>query len=248
VRRMLLFQKSVVEGSLALIMQASWYYDQWVTSEGEEKENYFLLLELLTPVVKTYPAEMSILTTSAAIQCLGGYGYTKEYLAELYFRETRIHTIHEGTTAIHGLDLLGRKVTMSQGKALMLLQQEIIKDMQEAAASGIDERYIVELKAALKSYEGVMMHLMGVAAAQGPLHYLADATLFLEFTGILMISWQWLKVLSKAKKSSDGKMFTSSEAAASYYYAYELPKLKSLEIRLRDNRFPTLDTKAEDIF
>ncbi len=78
-------QKAIVEGSLALCLQACVYYDNWFTSTGEEKESNFLKLELLTPIVKSYPAEMSILTTSAALQCFGGYGYTKDYLAELFY-------------------------------------------------------------------------------------------------------------------------------------------------------------------
>ena len=101
---MLLFQKTFVEGLMfGNAVQLLCGYGS--CKEGEEKEKYNLLLELLTPVAKSYPAEMSNLSTSTAIQIFGGYGFTKDFIAEQYYRETRIHTIHEGTTAIHGLDL-----------------------------------------------------------------------------------------------------------------------------------------------
>jgi alkylation response protein AidB-like acyl-CoA dehydrogenase len=121
VKRMLLFQKTFVDGALCLELQCSYFADMERVTEGDEKEKYNLMLELLTPVAKSYPAEMSNFSTSTAIQIFGGYGFTKDFIAEQYYRETRIHTIHEGTTAIHGLDLLGRKVMMKNGKAVMLV-------------------------------------------------------------------------------------------------------------------------------
>ena len=100
---MLLFQRTVVEGALSLLLQCSLFADLVRVTEGEEKERYQLLLELLTPVAKTYPSEMGVLSTSQSIQCLGGYGYCDEFPAEQFYRDARIHPIHEGTTGIHGL-------------------------------------------------------------------------------------------------------------------------------------------------
>lgn len=105
VKRMLLFQRSIVEGSLGLLMECSKYADLTRVTVGKEKEKYEALLGLLTPVAKSYPSEMGCLSTSAAIQCLGGYGFTEEFLPEHFYREARIHPIHEGTTAIHGMHL-----------------------------------------------------------------------------------------------------------------------------------------------
>ena len=117
IRRMLLFQRAVVEGSMALVLQCSKYSDMERTLSGEEKEKATLLLDLLTPVAKTYPSEMGILSISAGMQCLGGYGYCDEFPLELYYRDARIHPIHEGTTGIQGITLLGRNVTMKNGAA-----------------------------------------------------------------------------------------------------------------------------------
>lgn len=113
---MLLFQKAVVEGSLSLLFQCGIYEDLEHVTEGEERENYNLLLELLTPVAKTYPSEMGILSCSAGLQILGGYGFCEEFPLEQLYRDVRIHPIHEGTTGIQGMDLLGRKMTMKKAR------------------------------------------------------------------------------------------------------------------------------------
>ncbi|MGZ3579682.1 MAG: acyl-CoA dehydrogenase family protein, partial [Syntrophales bacterium] len=125
VKRMLLFQRAVVEGSLSLLMQCGKYVDLEKVLEGKEKEKYNLLLEILTPVAKSYPAEMGLLSISLGVQCLGGSGYCDDYPLEQYYRDARIHPIHEGTTGIHGLDLLGRKVMMKNGKAYKLYLEEV---------------------------------------------------------------------------------------------------------------------------
>jgi butyryl-CoA dehydrogenase len=120
VKRMLLFQRSVIEGALSLLMQAAKYADLAIVLTGEEKEKNELLLDLLTPVAKSYPSEMGILSVSQGVQCLGGSGYCDDYPLEQYYRDARIHPIHEGTTGIQGLTLLGRNVTMKGGKAYKL--------------------------------------------------------------------------------------------------------------------------------
>ncbi|MCG8615160.1 MAG: acyl-CoA dehydrogenase family protein, partial [Desulfobacterales bacterium] len=118
VRRMLLLQRAVTEGSLSLILHCGMYED--ILAENPEAKDCHLLLELLTPVAKTYPSEMGIQSTSAAIQCFGGYGYCDDFPVEQLFRDMRIHPIHEGTTGIQAMDLLGRKLVMENGKALQL--------------------------------------------------------------------------------------------------------------------------------
>ncbi len=253
VKRMLLFQKAVVEGSFALAMQACMYYDQWHSAEGEEKETNFLKLELLTPIVKSYPAEMSILTTSAALQCFGGYGYTKEFMAELFFRETRIHTIHEGTTAIHGMDLLGRKVMMKGGQATMLLMQEVMQDVEAAKKYESTMGYAALLEQKLTKLQEITMHLVGVAQQEGPEAYLADATLYLELFGIIAIGWQWLKQGVKVEelRKAENKTYTaeflqSKMNAFQYFFEYEVPKADGLLVRLKSNNRVTLNAKAED--
>jgi len=254
VKRLLLFQKAIVEGSLALGFQATMYLDQWRTSAGEEKENNFLKLELLTPIAKSYPAEMSILSTSAALQCFGGYGFTKEYLAELFFRETRIHTLHEGTTAIHGMDLLGRKVMMQNGKATMLLMQDVMSDIANAKKHDALLNHANTLEQKLQQLQQVTIHLMTVAQKDGVETFLADATLYLEYFGIVAIGWQWLKMAEKAaiEKQSLSKKYTteflqSKFHALNYFFEYEMPKTESLYIRLCSSYPVTMQAKAEEI-
>jgi butyryl-CoA dehydrogenase len=254
IKRLLLFQKSIVEGSLSLILQATKYFDLWRTSEGEEKEKYFLLLELLTPVVKSYPAEMSILTTSAALQIFGGYGYTKEYLAELFFRETRIHTLHEGTTAIQGLDLLGRKAPAQGGKALLLLFQEIMPDIEAGQQYEALQKYVGVLAQKLVQVQEVTIHLASVMQNEGPEAYLADATLYLELFGIIAVAWQWVRQglavegYKKSGKNNYSTEFLQSKInALEYFFDYEIPKTEGLLTRLKSQNRVTLKAKAAEI-
>jgi alkylation response protein AidB-like acyl-CoA dehydrogenase len=125
VKRMLLFQRAVIDGSLSLLLQCSRYIDLQHVADGEEKQRYGLLLDLLTPIAKSYPSEAGILAISQGLQCLGGSGYCDDYALEQYYRDARIHPIHEGTTGIHGMDLLGRKVLMQDGKAFDLVLIEV---------------------------------------------------------------------------------------------------------------------------
>ncbi len=254
VKRMLLFQKAVVEGSLSLVLQAALYLDKAATSEGEERDTSFLPLELLTPIVKSYPAEMSILSTSAGLQCFGGYGFTKEFLAELFFRTTRIHTIHEGTTAIHGMDLLGRKVMLQGGKATMLLMQQVMQDAEAAKAHPALKGHAETLQNKLMQLQELTMHLVGVAQTEGPEAYLADATLYLELFGILAIGWQWLKQATVAanlqqagSKTYTAEFLRSKHHAFNYFFEYEVPKVEGLFTRLKATQRVTLAAKPEEI-
>ncbi len=132
IRRMLLFQRASTEGSLAVILQCAMYTDLARTEDVEQKERYELLLDLLTPVAKTYRSENGIISVSQGLQILGGYGYCQEFPMEQYFRDIRIHPIHEGTTGIQAMDLLGRKVVMKNGEAMRLYIEEVLAAIQDA--------------------------------------------------------------------------------------------------------------------
>ena len=129
---MLLFQRAVTEGSLSIILQCAMYTDLAKTEDAEKKARYELLLDLLTPVAKSYPSETGIISVSQGLQILGGYGYCQEFPMEQYYRDIRIHPIHEGTTGIQALDLLGRKVVMKDGQALRLYFEEVHATIQSA--------------------------------------------------------------------------------------------------------------------
>jgi butyryl-CoA dehydrogenase len=251
VKRMLLFQKSVVEGSFALLLQCSRYEDMTNVTTGDELKKYELLLDLLTPVAKTYASEMGILSTSQSIQCFGGYGYCEDFPVEQHFRDMRIHTIHEGTTGIQGMDLLGRKVVMKEGKAFMLFLKEIQRSMDAAEQAGFAP-FVKQLEHGLKTLQGVTMHLIAVAQEKGPEFFLADATLYLELFSIVTIAWQWLLQATTAqlalqKNPSDaetnfyqGKLFTCR-----YFYGYELVKISGLAERLMNPDAMTVEIKTE---
>ena len=252
IKRMLLFQRAVVEGSLSLLMQCGKYVDLEKVIEGDEKEKYNLLLEILTPVAKTYPAEMGILAVSQALQCLGGYGYCDEFPVEQLYRDARIHPIHEGTTGIQGLDLLGRKVTMKNGKAAMLL----IKEMGTTIASAKDDPelkpYALELDEAVGKLQKVTAHLINLAMQGKVDHFLADATLYLEFFGIITIGWQWLlqalavqKALRDNPAGTDMDFYQGKLYTFRYFFQYELPKIEGLAKSLLAGDRLTVEIKKD---
>lgn len=239
VKRMLLFQRAIVEGSLCLLLQCSKYVDLKKVSKDEEKEKYGLLLDLLTPVAKSYPSEMGILSISRGLQCFGGSGYCDDYPLEQYYRDARIHPIHEGTTGIHGIDLLGRKVVMKNGKAFILYGEELRKAIAEAVCEESLRPYAEPLEQALDQLEKVTGHLKGLAGKGALELFLADATLYLELFGIVTIAWQWLKQgivaingLDKASSQKEKDFYQGKLYTLRFFFAYELPKIKGLAERL----------------
>jgi len=252
VKRMLLFQRAVVEGSLGLLLQCAWYADVEQAGPEEEKERAHLLLELLTPVAKTYPSEMGILSTSQGIQCLGGYGYCDDFPLEQFFRDSRIHPIHEGTTGIQGMDLLGRKVIMEDGKAFAAFREAVRRTIGEAGELRETAPHAGRLEEALTRLEGVSSDLMTVAQKKGAEVFLADATLYLEFFGIVAVGWQWLKQgiaaargLGTAKKKKDVLFYQGKMYAFRFFFEYELPKAAALAVRLESDDHLTVDMQAE---
>jgi butyryl-CoA dehydrogenase len=249
VRRMLLFQKSVTEGSLALLLQCALWADLAHVAEGETRERAALLLDLLTPVAKSYPSEMGCLTTSAAVQILGGAGYTTDFPVEQYYREARIHPIHEGTTGIHGLDLLGRKVLLHGGKAVGYFTAEVRATLAEARPHGSLAPFCEKLERGLGTMQRVTQHLLGLAAGDAE-RFLADATLYLDAFGILTIAWQWLRLgavaqtaLDAGATGDDADFYAGKLAAMRYFFEYELVKLDALARRLTSPDAVTLDVR-----
>ncbi|MFO7569865.1 MAG: acyl-CoA dehydrogenase, partial [Smithellaceae bacterium] len=252
VKRMLLFQKAIVEGSLGLLFQCGIYEDLDHVTEGEEHENYNLLLELLTPVAKTYGSEMGILSCSQGLQVLGGYGFCEEFPLEQLYRDVRIHPIHEGTTGIQGMDLLGRKVSMKKGKAVQLYLAEVRKAIKEAEAIADMKPFADKLSAAVALLEKVTAKQFETAATQGPEMFLSDATVYLEFFGIIAIGWQWLRQGTAATKAlagnpaeNDTNFYQGKLAAFRYFFGYEMPKLSGLAERLLNNDGLTVTMKNE---
>lgn len=242
VKRMLLFQRAVVEGSLSLLLQCSRYTDLQKIGNDNEKEKYALLLDLLTPVAKTYPSEMGILSISHGLQCFGGSGYCDDYPLEQYYRDARIHPIHEGTTGIHGIDLLGRKVLMQNGKAFQLFLAEAQATVEEAGKFPGLEPYAGELSQGLEKLLQVTPHLVRISQHKGPEHFLADATLYLDLFGIISVAWQWLlqaiateKALEKQGPKAEETFYKGKFLTFRYFFGYELPKIEGLFKRLMNS-------------
>lgn len=239
IKRMLLFQRSIVEGSLSLIVYCSKLLDQIRAGAEKDKARNELLLDFLTPIAKSYPSEMGILSTSAGLQCLGGYGYCDEFPLEQYYRDVRIHPIHEGTTGIQGMDLLGRKVTMQNGAAFALFLEEVSKTI--AAARDVETLggEATLLEAALIQLQEVTRHLAGVAMKGEIDVFLADATLYLEYAGAITIAWQWLlqatvseQAMARGNSDVDRNFYLGKRATCQYFFRYELPKTAGLATRL----------------
>jgi alkylation response protein AidB-like acyl-CoA dehydrogenase len=252
VKRMLLFQRSVIEGGLGLILQCAMYADLMRVSSGEQKERYQLLLDLLTPVAKAFPSEYGFMATSSAIQCFGGYGYCEDFPVEQYLRDIRIHAIHEGTTGIQGLDLLGRKLVMKNGRAGVLFLAELDHTIHAAQSFSGLEYAAAALSAARKQLETVAGARFKMAGDGKIDAFLADASLFLEFFGLIVISWQWLiqgiaaeKALEKSLSRKEVTFYHGKLFAMHYFFRYELPKIHGLSARLMDGDHLTLDMGPE---
>jgi butyryl-CoA dehydrogenase len=251
VKRMLLFQRAVIEGALALIMQCSKYVDFQKILGEEDKEKYHLLLEILTPIAKSYPSEMGVHAISQGLQCLGGSGYCDDYPLEQYYRDCRIHPIHEGTTGIQGMDLLGRKVVMKNGRAFKLFISEMLETITAAGEYKALDKYAAELNQALTKLQEVTHHLISIAQQQGPEAFLADATLYLEFFSHVTIGWQWLlqgiavqKALDGGATKKDLNFYQGKMFSLRYFFAYELPKTLGLAKRLLDDDRLTVEMQT----
>ncbi len=254
IKRMLLFQRAVSEGGLSLIMQCATYVDHLRMAPDRDREKYELLLDILTPVAKTYPSEMGIQSISQGLQCLGGSGYVDDYPLEQYYRDVRIHPIHEGTTGIQAIDLLGRKMAMKGGKSFDLLKEEINRTISAAESHSCLAPQSQKLTSALEKLDRISNYLFQLNARYGPEVFLADATLYLELFGIITIAWQWLKqavviqnLLQKKNVSkSQHQFFNGKIAAMRFYFSYELPKILGLEDHLMTSDRLTTETQLKD--
>lgn len=223
VRRMLLTQKCITEGALALVLQTSVYFDKKLATKDEESQDYLLLLELLTPIVKTYPAEAGKRSVDAGLQVLGGAGFCNEYVLQLYYRDIRITSIYEGTTGIQSLDLLGRKITDQNGRALKLLEQDIRKTLQEATALSDLAPYAQQLEEQLKLNRTVLGKLLPLVLKGEVEAYLSDATVYMQFFSNIVVGWLWLKMAITAQEDKAGGDFTSAKVhTMKFFFQYEL--------------------------
>jgi butyryl-CoA dehydrogenase len=195
-----------------------------------------------THFAKSYPSEMGVQTTIQAIQILGGAGYCKDFPVEQYFRESHIHPIHEGTTGIQALDLLGRKVTIASGKAYQFFVKEVERTIENSLQFNILNKYALQLHQTLEKHQQITKHLLSWATKNEIEKYLADATLYLNASGLVAVAWQWLKQAETAIKNENQNDFYQSKIfAMRYYFDYELIKTESLFIALQKSEFITIE-------
>lgn len=253
VRRMLLLQKAIAEGAMSLVLQAARYQDVvTATADEAERERNHLLLELLTPVVKTYPTEMGTVAISNGVQVLGGYGFCSDYILQQYYRDIRIFPIYEGTTGIQSIDLLGRKIPMKQGKAVQLLAAEMMETIQAAQTHDALKLYAKTLGEKLQLSKQVLDFLLAFTQKGEFERYISDATIFMEFFGTIVVGWQWLKMAVRAKQAlitgagnHPDTFYESKIHTMQFYYKYEMTKVDGLADTLMDEQVLTIPSARE---
>jgi butyryl-CoA dehydrogenase len=219
VRRLLLAQKAAVEPALALSLYCAVLVDRQHRGDTDAAS----LLEVLTPVAKSWPSEFCLEANKHAIQVLGGAGYTRDYPVERLYRDNRLNPIHEGTHGIQGMDLLGRKVLMHNGAAFQALATAVRADVSSAAAS----EFAAPLSAALDRLEDVTQSL-AAQVLQDPDRGLANATLYLDCMGHVIMGWMWLRITEAARqvaeREGDSDFLRGKAQAARYFFERELPR------------------------
>ncbi|AKJ30246.1 acyl-CoA dehydrogenase [Caldimonas brevitalea] len=239
VRRMLLAQKAYVEGGYALCLYAARLVDDQKTGPDEStRRDAAALLDLLTPVVKSWPSQWCLEANSLAIQVHGGYGYTREYPVEQFYRDNRLNPIHEGTHGIQALDLLGRKAQMDQGATVALLAHRMQSTIDAAAALPELQGEARALQAALADVEQTLAVLRPVLAEDSE-RGLANASVFLEAFGHTVVAWIWLRqavIASRALPTAEGAdadFYRGKLHACRWFFGWELPRTQAQHALLR---------------
>jgi hypothetical protein len=235
VKRMLLAQKAYVEGGLALALYCAKLVDL-----GDSDD----LLDILTPVAKSWPSQWCLEANNLAIQVHGGYGYTREYDVEQHYRDNRLNPIHEGTHGIQSLDLLGRKVTQRGGASMAALGNVVAETITSAkAAGGEPSELAAQLESGWQRLVAVTTAMFGSGDTEAAM---ANSVIYLETFGHIVVAWIWLEQVLAANGQT-GDFYDGKRQAARYFFRYELPKtapqldlLESLDrttLEMRDGWF-----------
>lgn len=230
IRRLLLTQKAYAEGALALCLHAATLVDDMRSGETDEvRDRAELMLEFLTPIVKSWPSEFCLEANKHAMQVLGGYGYTRDYPVEQFYRDNRLNMIHEGTNGIQAIDLVGRKIRLRDGAALESVLGAIEREAGEAHgvrtagfASQLKEHVerVRACSAALRSFDA------------DPRLQTSNASYYLDMMGHLVIGWMWLRqarvaaaALAVGAAADDAGFYEGKLAACRYFFEYELGRI-----------------------
>jgi alkylation response protein AidB-like acyl-CoA dehydrogenase len=243
VKRMLLAQKAYAEGALALQLYCARLVDEQHSGDEANAREAAMLLDVLTPIAKSWPSEWCLEGNSLAIQVHGGYGYTRDFPVEQYWRDQRLNMIHEGTHGIQALDLLGRKVTMDGGAGLKLLAARISSTAERAGHVPSLALQANVLAGALQSLGAATKAAWATGVAE---EALANATPYLQAFGHTVLAWMWLDV-ALAAVSRDDDLAQGQRAAMRYFFAYELPKIGAW-LAVVSSRDPTCRNMREEWF
>jgi alkylation response protein AidB-like acyl-CoA dehydrogenase len=239
VKRMLLAQKSYCEGALALELYCARMVDEEMTGDAASAEEARLILEVLMPIAKSWPSEWCLEANSLAIQIHGGYGYTRDFPVEQYWRDNRLNMIHEGTHGIQAADLLGRKVLMEDGKAWQLLKQRMGATSKKAAQYPELYGFSNDLENAVVAVEAATKAAWSTA---NPTEALANAVPYMQAFGHIVIAWMWLELAINRIAVQ-----AINTPATVYFYHYELPKITAW-LKVVVSRDLTCANMAEDDF
>jgi hypothetical protein len=247
VKRMLLAQKSYCEGALALELYCARLVDEQHTAEPAAADEARLLLEVLTPIAKSWPSEWCLEANSLAIQVHGGYGYTRDFPVEQYWRDNRLNMIHEGTHGIQAADLLGRKVLMENGRGLQLLAGRINATVERAIQQPALAAHANALAQALQQIGAATK---GAWATGNPADALANAVPYMQAFGHTVLAWIWLDVALAAgtlDATENRAIQQGKTLAMQYFYHYELPKIGAW-LAVVASRDPTCASMPEEAF
>ena len=254
VRRMLLQQKCYVEGAFALAIHCGTLIDAQTGSEDAESRRVATLkLELLTPVIKAWSAEWCTRANDLAIQVLGGYGYSREFPLEQFWRDNRLNPIHEGSNGIQAIDLLGRKALMENGAALAAVLNEVRATIAEAEAFPSLAEFSDALANGIAMIERTT-HVLAECLNSGRVRLgLANASHYLTLLGHTLIAWVWLKqaVISERALPTAGdqdlEFYRGKIAACRFFFRHELPLVQPLARLLQDLDDSALATTPDQL-
>jgi len=229
VRRMLLAQKCYVEAGLALSLYCARLVDERDTApDVAARRRASLLLDLLTPVAKSWPSQWCLAANDLAIQVHGGYGYTRDFPVEQLYRDNRLNPIHEGTHGIQAIDLLGRRVGLEGGEALELLCATMRAAVARArSAGGAPATCNPELAVHAEALEHAVTRLVAttrtLAAVPESARRLANASIYLETFGHVVAAWIWLEQALTAGDGA-GAFYDGKRQACRWFFRCELPR------------------------
>jgi alkylation response protein AidB-like acyl-CoA dehydrogenase len=253
VKRMLLAQKSYAEGALSLVFYGTQLSDDSKTAKTQEQRQHaYLLLDFLTPIIKTWPSEYGPKANSLAIQVLGGHGYINEHPVEMFYRDNRLNPIHEGTTGIQSLDLITRKVPMNKMQGYSATVAEIYKTIELAKQHSSLNEFTLQLTEAVDILEKTTQAVLKDMSTKNIDLALANSVKYLELFGHVIIAWLWLKqgivatkAIEKQPHQEDVNFYKGKLQALQYFYRFELPEIAIWSTLLMSTDSSTYDMQVE---